>query len=643
MFDDSFDADIDDEEWFCAHCGDASCPGCGPSIASRLIKLGLALLGVLVLVAISGAFVSSGDQDADPEKRLDSTPEVTALPQPSSSTEPPTPPTAPPTAPPETTSTPQPVIEPSGNPTAAVVSSVVQVVVFAGSDKCGWGSGTVVVDSATVVTNQHVVASSPDCNISDIEVWTVTSLADPPEPTYRATVRAVDQVADLAILMLEPLSADAPALTPVPIGDTLDVGEDIFTLGFPNIGGTSITIAKGVASGITRLDGVEWIKTDASITGGSSGGTAVNTKGELIGVPTMASISQDGEVVDCRNVADTNRDGQVDKLDTCQPIGGFLNLLSPSSRVRQLLDRVTASSEANDSNTSAILPWASTPDGYADGVIDTDNESTVRAAWKSTLANGKTPIEWTGSTGRCQAGTTSDQFKIAVLDRVQWYRAMAGVDPRIRLDESSNRYAQAAALVMAANYDLSHEPDSSWQCFSDEAYEGASHSNLHLGYFGPKAIDSYIEDDGSDNGEVGHRRWILDPSLLTIGTGDTTTSNALWVINESERSNPLVREASGFVMWPPRGFVPRSTIHERWSISHPTANFSSVTVEVSVSGRTYEVTDVLTSEASIGSSNAIVFEWQRPPSGTKEVTVVIRDIEVSGSMRDLSYVVKPID
>lgn len=643
MFDDSFDDESDDEESICNHCGDPLCPGCGPSSASRLIKFGLALLGLLVLVGVANAVVSSADRDVVADESVASVPDSTVAVRPSQSTGPMLEPTTPPPTATETTSASQPVIEPSGNPTGSVVSSVVQVVVFAGTDKCGWGSGTVVVDATTVVTNQHVVASSPDCNISDIEVWTVASLADPPEPTYRATVEAVDQVADLAILRLEPLGADAPTLTPVPIGDALDVGEDIFTLGFPNIGGTSITIAKGVASGITRIDGVEWIKTDASITGGSSGGTAVNSKGELIGVPTMASISQDGDVIDCRNVADTNRDGQVDNLDTCQPIGGFLNLLSPAARVQQLLGRVSDSPKTVDPTSSAILPWATTDDGYAAGVIDTDNESSVRAAWESTLANGKKPIEWSGSTGRCLAGTTSGQFKLAVLDRVQWYRAMAGVDPRIRLDESSNRYAQAAALVMAANYDLSHEPDGSWQCFSTEAYEGASHSNLHLGYFGPKAIDSYMEDDGSDNQEVGHRRWILDPTLLTIGTGDTTSSNALWVINESERPNPLVRESSGFVMWPPRGFVPRSAIHERWSVSHPTADFVSATVEISAGGRAYEITEVLTSGATIGSSNAIIFEWRRPPSGTKEVTVVIRNIEVAGSMRDLSYVVKPID
>ncbi|MBM4078032.1 MAG: CAP domain-containing protein, partial [Planctomycetes bacterium] len=235
------------------------------------------------------------------------------------------------------------------------------------------------------------------------------------------------------------------------------------------------------------------------------------------------------------------------------------------------------------------------------------------------------------------------EFKQAVLDRVQWYRAMAGVDPRIQLDLQSNRFAQEAALVMAANYELSHEPDDSWACYSSDAYEGASHSNLHLGYYGPKAIDSYIEDDGTGNEEVGHRRWILDPSLTTIGTGDTTSSNALWVINESERPNSTVREPTGFVMWPPRGFVPRNTIHERWSISHPTADFSSATIEVSTGTQSREITNYIVSDNSMGSRNALIFTWQRPSSNVKEVTITVRRIRLAGTDRNLSYVVKPIN
>ena len=153
-----------------------------------------------------------------------------------------------------------------------------------------------------------------------------------------------DETADLAILRLTPKMSSAPMLRPAPIRSGTTVGEEIFIIGFPNIGGSSITISKGIVSGYTKSDGVSWIKTDASISGGNSGGAAVNTKGELIGVPTMASASEDGDVVDCRPVADTNGDDVIDKYDSCTSIGGFLNLLSPSERAESLLQKFKSAS-----------------------------------------------------------------------------------------------------------------------------------------------------------------------------------------------------------------------------------------------------------------------------------------------------------
>jgi hypothetical protein len=57
---------------------------------------------------------------------------------------------------------------------------------------------------------------------------------------------------------------------------------------------------------------------------------AVNDRGELIGVPTTLGSGADAqEPVDCRYVADTNRDGDINDLDSCVPVGGFINGLRP--------------------------------------------------------------------------------------------------------------------------------------------------------------------------------------------------------------------------------------------------------------------------------------------------------------------------
>jgi hypothetical protein len=156
-------------------------------------------------------------------------------------------------------------------------------------------------------------------------------------------------------------------------------------------------------------------------------------------------------------------------------------------------------------------------------------------------------------------------------------------------------------------------------------------------------VRGYIDDEGEGNETVGHRRCLLDPLLTSIRSGDTPNSNALWVINDTERESYQVRGEGGFFMWPPRGFVPRSTTHPRWSISHPSSHFEPASIEISDGQTTYSFDDFLTDDNLTGNSNALIFEWKRPPVGVKEVRIRVRQKEVNGWQVELSYSVFPID
>lgn len=285
--------------------------------------------------------------------------------------------------------------------------------------------------------------------------------------------------------------------------------------------------------------------------------------------------------------------------------------------------------------TSTTIPKADP------GFIDTQNWEETSTAWKEINSRPQNKMIWTGNTNDCDAGTTSHEFKEDVLARVKWFRAMAGVDSNITLNSESSRLAQEAALVMKANNDLSHEPSESWNCFSNDAFEGASRSNLSLGDYGVVSIDGYIEDYGPDNFPVGHRRWIFNPGLTEIGTGDTNYSNALFVVNSNDRDSFTTREEDGFVMWPPRGFVPRATIFPRWSISHTTANFSNATVKIEFNGRIKVIDDPYSDSESIGNLHTLVFEWIRPSKGTGPVKITISNIEIDGIQRSFMYEVRP--
>jgi S1-C subfamily serine protease len=229
-----------------------------------------------------------------------------------------------------------------------------------------WGSGTVVDPQGLILTNCHVAypvaMGYPDDYAYDVLVVALTISSDEPaRPTYLAEVAAYDPALDLAVIRVtheldgSPVNPEDLELPYTELGDsdTLEVGDQLNIFGYPGIGGETITFTSGNVSGFTRESGVEgraWIKTDATIAGGNSGGTAVDDDGLLVGVPTQGGVTDD--IVDARPVADTNSDGVIDGRDSAVPIGGFINGLRPVNLALPLIEQarsgVTVERDAPD-------------------------------------------------------------------------------------------------------------------------------------------------------------------------------------------------------------------------------------------------------------------------------------------------------
>ena len=260
------------------------------------------------------------------------------------------------------------------------MKSVVQVVAlksgFLGGMSSAWtGSGSIVDPSGIILTNCHVAnpramgMSSPAADRLGIAV---TDRSDePPAVTYFAEVVAQNPRLDLAVLQIVADSRgrrtrdlDLPA---IPLGDSdkLDLGEQLAIIGYPGIGGETITYTSGNVSGFSKEGNIArgWIKTDATIAGGNSGGSAVSQSGLLVGVPTQAAAGSGITPVDARPVLDTNRDGRVDKRDTPMAIGGFINGLRPVNLAIPLLEEagmdIAASrgSARGDFDSSWRIDW----------------------------------------------------------------------------------------------------------------------------------------------------------------------------------------------------------------------------------------------------------------------------------------------
>lgn len=157
------------------------------------------------------------------------------------------------------------------------------------------GSGSVVDADGLILTNFHVVRdldSGALLNSSDL-TYVAFSISPNREPSvfYQVKAVALDQDLDLAVLKIT-ATEDGKTLPPdlglaaIPLGnsDSVQIGERIQIIGYPGLGGRTITATEGIVSGF--LDNGAWIKTDTQINPGNSGGLAINAAGELIGVPS---------------------------------------------------------------------------------------------------------------------------------------------------------------------------------------------------------------------------------------------------------------------------------------------------------------------------------------------------------------------
>lgn len=262
------------------------------------------------------------------------------------------------------------------------------------------------------------------------------------------------------------------------------------------------------------------------------------------------------------------------------------------------------------------------------------------------------PMGWTGDYATCNAGTTSAAYLEATRKRIAYYRAMAGVSSDIVMYPPFVQQAQAAALMMSANKQLSHTPSASWRCYSEAGATAAGAANIASAP-GPVAIDLYLHDGGSGNTAVGHRRWLLYPQLTRVGAGSTASEGDIWGSNvlyvlDGETiwgARPPVRD--GYVAWPPRGYVPYPIVPTRWSFSYPGADFGSATVTMRRNGSALSVVkeplaagygeNTLAWRPQIGSD-----PWPKPVSDTT-FEVEINNVRIGGANRTFAYTVIVFD
>ena len=220
----------------------------------------------------------------------------------------------------------------------------------------GWGSGSILTSTGQILTNFHVVADdakekllNPDGNVL---VWTTADPREPAVPAYLGKVVRTSKKLDLALItVVADISgtdlAGCLALPTYPLGDSDKVtpGDGVAVIGYPSLGGNTVTYTEGIISGFSAGEGDfpgPWLKTDAEQSGGNSGGAAIDVDGNLIGVPT-AGYSDDA--------------------------GGKVNLLRPINAADEILTDVSGLGVPGCDGAGSLGPVPETGEYGAGGVF----------------------------------------------------------------------------------------------------------------------------------------------------------------------------------------------------------------------------------------------------------------------------------
>jgi uncharacterized protein YkwD len=237
--------------------------------------------------------------------------------------------------------------------------------------------------------------------------------------------------------------------------------------------------------------------------------------------------------------------------------------------------------------------------------LDTTSQAAVNAAYQDVyLAATQAPVEWTGgSLASCTPGTVSAATRQAQLAVINFYRGLAGLGP-VTENAAASAQAQQAALIMNANQQLDHYPDSSAACWTQAGHDSAGKSNLAMGWptTAGLPVDAWMDDQGLDS--VGHRSWLLYPTLTQVGIGLTATYSALQWGSPTSGFPMMSGSHAGGTAWPAPGYLPYQVMPTaRWSYSQPGIGFGRATVTVTKNGRPLPVSGLYT-------------DWPTFPAGT---------------------------
>ena len=260
--------------------------------------------------------------------------------------------------------------------------------------------------------------------------------------------------------------------------------------------------------------------------------------------------------------------------------------------------------------------------------------------------------------GNYDMGCLSAETQNSALNMLKQIRYIAGISDQITISDQYTKLAQAASLTNYVNGYMTHYPTKPSD-MEDSLYslgaEGARSSNLFCGY-GKKysltwaIVDGWMADEDNRNiDRVGHRRWLLNPSMSATGfgcvTGSWGTHSSVYAI---DGNNVSAKEYG--VCWPAQNMpIEYFSSDYPWSVSTGRIENPStvqVTLRNNRTGKVWRFSssssdgDFFVNNVEYGLSGCIIFRPDRPNIGSSYIPGDCYQVNITGlAGEDISYTV----
>ena len=218
------------------------------------------------------------------------------------------------------------------------------------------GSGFIIDENGTVITNNHVVDGADTISIR------VNG-----DKEYKAKLIGKDPLMDIAVLKI----VSKEKFIPVKFGDSdkARIGDWVIAIGNPfGLGGTvtsGIISARNRNIGLSRYE--DFIQTDASINVGNSGGPLFNMNGEVVGI-NSAILGQSGSIGIGFSIPSNSAKKVIDQLiEFGETKRGWLGV-----RIQVVTKEIADSQKLDEPRGALVASVAPGSPSYKGGIKDGD-------------------------------------------------------------------------------------------------------------------------------------------------------------------------------------------------------------------------------------------------------------------------------